>query len=326
MSERPNQHRALGKASACATRRSEPIETAEFLANDVPKRPARPMAAKSGESKPSGRHDAQARHVSKPSSRYDSRIGPVSKPSESLVSEIGASRSLRKARIRESWRVRGYRTRGRRRSPGLDRVEPTCRGQAVHRPRSIRGGAGQIASRPRRPEGAGDKSCHGRVETRFAEDMPRFETLVETHAAEIGKAIGRRLRPLLREGEVLPDFALTGLKDPLASSSVLECAASPDRKVLDPEANIIREVQSCFSRPLSARLDRPASSRWPRSWPRRRRRPPTPHRISTTPAPRTSSVSTPIRRRPRCSPAARPAGPARRVPGAAPPAPLRAPR
>jgi len=35
-----------------------------------------------------------------------------------------------------------------------------------------------------------------------------FHTLVETHAAEIGKAIGRRLRPLLREGEVLPDFAL----------------------------------------------------------------------------------------------------------------------
>jgi len=195
MSERPNQHRALGRASASATRRSEPIETAEFLANRFPKAPGRPMAAKSGESKPSGRDDARARHVPKPSSRDDSRIGPVSKPSESLVSIIGASRSLRKARIRESWRARGYRTRGRRRSPGLDRVEPTCRGRAVHRPRSNRGGAFQIASRPRRPEGAVDKSCHGRVETRFADDRARFDTLVETHAAEIGKAIGRRLRP-----------------------------------------------------------------------------------------------------------------------------------
>ena len=178
MSERPSQHRALGEASASATRRSEPVETAGILANDVPKRPARPMAAKSGESKPSGRHDARARHVSKPSSRYDSRIGPVSKPSESLVSEIGASRSLRKARIHESWRLRGYRTRGRRRSPCLDRVEPTCRGQAVHRPRSIRGGAGQIASRPRRPEGAVDKACHGRVETGFADDRSRFDASI----------------------------------------------------------------------------------------------------------------------------------------------------
>ncbi|HEX9734061.1 MAG TPA: hypothetical protein VGG06_18980, partial [Thermoanaerobaculia bacterium] len=104
MSERPNQHRALGTASASTTRRSEPVETAEILANDVPNTPARPMTAKSGESKPSGRDDARARHVPKPSSRDDSRIGPVSKPSESLVSEIGASRSLRKARIRESWR------------------------------------------------------------------------------------------------------------------------------------------------------------------------------------------------------------------------------
>ena len=100
MSERPNQHRALGKASASATRRSEPVETAGILANDVPKAPARPIAAKSGESKPSGRHDARARNDSKPSSRYDSRIGPASKPSESLVSRFGASRSLRKTRIR----------------------------------------------------------------------------------------------------------------------------------------------------------------------------------------------------------------------------------
>jgi hypothetical protein len=48
----------------------------------------------------------------------------------------------------------------------------------VHRPRSNRGGAGQIASRPRRPEGAGDKSCHGRVETGFADDRSRFDASI----------------------------------------------------------------------------------------------------------------------------------------------------
>jgi len=102
MSERPNQNRALREAATCATRRFEPVETSEIPANDVPKAPARPMAAKSGESKPSGRDEARARNDSKPSSRYDSRIGPVSKPSESLVSRFDASRSLRKARIRET--------------------------------------------------------------------------------------------------------------------------------------------------------------------------------------------------------------------------------
>ena len=50
-----------------------------------------------------------------------------------------------------------------------------------------------------------------------------FYSLIETQAAEVGKAIEHRLRPFLKESETLPDVVLVlvliGRRTPWASSS-----------------------------------------------------------------------------------------------------------